>query len=643
MKNPTFGGYSTIDAFVNAKLKRLDAAEPSFEALFELMFSEKSNVFYEKSEGYRIVKTTYGQAYQAVLGKTAALRPMLKDVPAGSVVGIYMQNSLDWILLFWAVLRCGFHPLLMNFRLDMETLEAALADCGARAVISDETVFSVQTIPAREIGESEGEGDAEFGREILLMSSGTSASLKICAYTAEEFYHQLHDTCRIIAESRQIKKHYRGQLKLLTFLPFYHVFGLMAVYVWFAFFSRTFVQLNDMAPQTIVNTIRRHNVTHVFAVPLFWEKVHQQAIKTIRERGDETYARFIRGMRLAAAIGDVPVLGRAFRRAAFREVRENLFGESICFMISGGSVISGEVLSFFNGIGYHLANGYGMTELGITSVELSTRQKLLNGGYVGKPMASVEYRIDENGRLLVRGKTAARRVMEGGRVTRGGDWYHTGDLAVCRKGHYMILGRGDDLIVSSTGENLNPNLIEQRLSVPGLRGVCLIGGGDGKTPVLLASVNRHITAEKLAELERGLRARLAELQLTGQINQLAFVSQPLMLEQEFKLNRRRLAADFVAGRLQLADPVREESVMEADALLIQVRELFATALGKRPEEVAVTADFFLDEGGTSLDYFAMVSRLQEEFSVSFPTADGKGLNTVKELYEYIKVAVEDAD
>ena len=33
------------------------------------------------------------------------------------------------------------------------------------------------------------------------------------------------------------------------------------------------MQLNDLSPSTIVNTIRRHKVTHVFAVPLFWEKV----------------------------------------------------------------------------------------------------------------------------------------------------------------------------------------------------------------------------------------------------------------------------------------------------------------------------------------------------------------------------------
>ena len=75
-------------------------------------------------------------------------------------------------------------------------------------------------------------------------------------------------------------------------------------------------------------------------------------------------------------------------------------------MISGGSTINLKTLEFFNAIGYHLANGYGMTEIGITSVELSDKKKLLNSGSVGLPFKGVEYRI-EDGRLLVRGDCLA--------------------------------------------------------------------------------------------------------------------------------------------------------------------------------------------------------------------------------------------
>ena len=642
MKLNNVGGYPSIDAFVSAKLKRFDGMERSFASLFELMFSEKENIFYEKSEGYKVSKTTYGQAQERILARTAGMQQVLSAVPVGSVVGLHLQNGLPWIELFWALLRCGYRPLLMNLRLSNEMLEYALRISGAAMVISDEQSFSVPTVTEKEIpyGDSEALEDVTFGTEILLMSSGTSDSLKLCAYTAEEFYHQVYNSFDIIRQSKQVKQHYEGQLKLLTFLPFYHIFGLVAVYIWFAFFSRTFVQLNDLAPQTILNTIRRHKVTHIFAVPLFWEKIWQQATQTIQSRGEATWQRYQRGLRLVRRIGDVPLLGDWFCRTAFREIRDSLFGDSICFMITGGSVINPEALEFFNAIGYPLVNGYGMTELSITSVELSNKKKIRNAGFVGKPLASVEYRIGENGHLQVRSKTAARYIIEQGITKPNEGWFDTGDLAACVNGHYQILGRSDDLIIAANGENLNPNLIEQQLNLPGTRGVCLVGG---EKSTLLVSVSRSISYEKLALLKQSFAERIKALQLDGLIGRLLFISDPLMLENEFKLNRRRLKKDLAANLLHPVEPQQTETVAETDPLWLQIRDMFATALNKSADEISPNADFFLDEGGSSLDYFAMISQMQQEFAVSIPMEATAQLHTVQTLYVWLKEKVDYVD
>ena len=134
---------------------------------------------------------------------------------------------------------------------------------------------------------------------------------------------------------------------------------------------------------------------------------YKQIVDTVMEaaaimRGEKTFEKFEKGMRVSRAIGNLPVIGKLFSKTAFKELRENIFGESVQFMISGGSAISENVLEFFNAIGYHLANGYGMTEIGITSVELSKNKKLLNSGWVGRPFSGVEYKI-EDGQLFVRG------------------------------------------------------------------------------------------------------------------------------------------------------------------------------------------------------------------------------------------------
>ena len=633
------GGYRAINAYVEAKLRRFGGMERNFESLFELMFSESGNVMYERSEGYRIKKLTYGEVKDLSLRLASSLSKKLSGLPADSVVGLYMSNSAEWIECFWAIIAAGFRPLLLNMRLSDALLADGMRSAGCAAVIAEGRTFEGMKClsPDTLDPESDPVSGIPFGSEILVMSSGTTLSVKVCAYTAEEFYYQIYDSYGIIKKCTISKKHYEGSLKLLTFLPFYHVFGLIAVYIWFSFFSRTFVHLADMAPQTIVNTVKRHGVTHIFAVPLFWEKVYEQAMKTIRARGESTLRRFERAMAIYDRLPDRAAA--LFSRAVFREVRENLFGESVCFMITGGSPIPAEVLRFFNGIGYRLCNGYGMTEIGITSFEISSKKKYLNGGFVGCPMTHAEYGINDRGELLVRGEVIAKYVVERGVRTDRGEMFNTHDLAECVNGHYRILGRRDDLIVGAGGENINPNAVEPLICAPGTDGSCLIGvpGEGGKVPVLLVSVGRFITSEKLAAADSSVRELIAKAGLSRDIGRIVFIAEPLMRADEFKLNRARLANDYINGRLNVVDPSRAPHEDDGtDGLTEEVRSVFAAALGKDPEDIASDADFFLDEGGMSLDYFAMMAKLQEEFGVPFPQNGGIGLSTVRRIADYIR-------
>ena len=636
MKITNLGGYPSIDSFVDAKLGRCNSSDRSFESLFELMFSESSNVLWEESKGYRVSKTTYAQAREHILSRASRLRELLPDAKSSSVVGLYMDNSLDWIEVFWAILRAGFSPLLLNLRLDDDTLEYALRVTDAAAVVSDGKRFSVKTIPAEKLTADAPSIDTkEFGTAVMVMSSGTSSHVKICGYTAEEFCCQIQGSYGIIKQCARIKKHYEGELKLLTFLPFYHIFGLVAVYIWFAFFSRTFVRLNDMQPQTILNTIKRHKVTHIFAVPLFWEKVYEQAMRTISERGEKTVKKFEKGMKISRKLGD-SALSDLFSKKAFREVRDGMFGESVQFMITGGSYISPQVLEFFNAIGYRLADGYGMSEIGITSVELSGKRSLLNSCSVGMPMMGMEYKINEQGELLVRGKAMAKFIIEDGERHSNEDWFNTRDLASFDGSCYRILGRKDDLIIAPNGENLNPNLIESKLEVAGTRGVCLVAAQEnGKhIPTLIVSVSKYITGERLSAVEKQLREKIAGLNLSGQVTRLVFVEDSLMTDTEFKLNRSRLSKALADGELTEVVPDRALVGRADDDIARKITLMFAMALQKPEDEIGYDADFFTDLGGTSLDYFSLVAGMRDEFRVSFHTGD-MSMSTVRELHDYI--------
>ena len=622
-----------LNAFINKKQEALITAERSFSSLYSLMFSEKDRIFFEESDGYRIKKTTYGQSKENAEQRAFSLKKALKEAPHGSVVGLFLNNGKEWVETFWAVLICGFKPLLLNMRLDDDTLEKALLDTKAAAVISEGKVFKERTLTLEDLAlTGETYLSKDFGEEVLFMTSGTSDHVKICAYSEKELFSVLDNSFDIIKANKLIKKHYHGELKLLTFLPFYHIFGFVAVYFWFAYFARTFVALRDFAPDTIIDTIRRHKVTHLFAVPLFWQKVYDAAVKGIRQRGDKTYAKFQKGLKISKALGN-SAMGKAFSRRAFKEIRENVFGESISFMISGGSIIQPHVLEFFNAIGYRLVNGYGMTEIGITSVELSDDRKVIDSCAIGKPFRTVEYKV-EGGELYVKGSSRAKYTIEDGKVIPMPEWFRTGDLFTYADGNYRITGREDDLIVSVTGENLNPNLIENKFNIPRVKEVCLIGG-KGLLPTLLIYVGKYLSSENFKELQALVSARIAELHLTSQIGKVAFTTTPLVKGDEIKLNRRRIAAAYGSGEFQLLEAGSDAADGEHDEIENKIREFFALSLNKEVDEVGFDTDFFLDEGGTSLDYMAMISQLSHEFGVDIPDLDG-ALTTVVSIGDYIK-------
>lgn len=636
----TLGGYSSINTYVKGKIEKFSATDKSFSSLFSLMFSEKENAMFESTDGYKIRTVSYGEAEKRVGLYSKKLNHLLRGAEKDCFVGISMRNSEEWIEIFWAVLMSGFKPLLFNTRLSEEILNGICSTYGVLAVISDRTRYCAKTVyPEELLNLPDGESDGKWGSGIIVMSSGTSLNVKLCEYTSEQIWYQINDSAKIITECRRISKHYNGSLKLLTFLPFYHIFGLVAVYIWFAFFSRTFVLLKDLNADTLLNTVRKHKVTHIFSVPLLWNKIYDAAIAKIKAKGDKTYNKFIKGLAISDKIANVPLLGEVFARKAFKEVRDNIFGDSIQFLITGGSAVSREVMRFFNGIGYRLADGYGMTEIGITSVELSDNRKYLNSRSVGRPFSSVEYKINQSGELLVRGKSIASAIMQNGERKRvdNCEWFNTHDFARFEDGRFYIEGRRDDLIVCRSGENLNPELMESFINIDGANGVCITASGSGESisPVLLVSVKKYLPSDRLREIKSQAAEQIKRLKLDGDVEKILLITDPLLQGEEFKLNRIRIKNSLNSGILHIVNPDISR-VQEDDAeLAAAVCACFASALNKDVADISYDADFFTDLGGTSLDYFALLSFIKDEFGASLPTDDESGISTVSQFVKFI--------
>ena len=78
---------------------------------------------------------------------------------------------------------------------------------------------------------------------------------------------------------------------------------------------------------------------------------------------------------------------------------------------------------------------------------------------------------------------------------------------------------------------------------------------------------------------------------------------------------------------------KSEGQTEFDQIEKQVALCFEKVLGKT---IVKNADFFVDAGGTSLEYFTLVTYIQEEFDLIIPLSNEKKLLSVNDFSAYVK-------
>lgn len=210
-------------------------------------------------------------------------------------------------------------------------------------------------------------------------------------------------------------------------------------------------------------------------------------------------------------------------------------GGSLKATISGGGALPVEIDRFFNYIGIPVLEGYGMTE---TSPVIAVR--LLDNiviGTVGPAMENTELRITDlesgeiiypNSNLPNNGKGIRGEIwIKGPQVMKGyyrepeqtdktiqNRWLRTGDLGMITFNDCLkILGRSKATVVLLSGENLEPEPIEMRLTQSPFIEHCMVVGQDKKhvgvlvVPSMEGFRDKGIQAENLQELSANEEAK----------------------------------------------------------------------------------------------------------------------------------------
>ena len=170
----------------------------------------------------------------------------------------------------------------------------------------------------------------------------------------------------------------------LLWLPMSHIFGFGELCVGNALGWETYLA----SPADVLDLLPEVAPQVFFSVPAYWEKI-------------------------ARAIQAGPSTAEA-RSEALRRVT----GGRLRFCLSGGAGLKVEIKQLLHAAGVLVIEGYGLTE---TSPTLTlNRPDAFRFDTVGKPLPSVELKLDDDGEILARGDERVRRLLQGSGRDRGG-------------------------------------------------------------------------------------------------------------------------------------------------------------------------------------------------------------------------------
>jgi long-chain acyl-CoA synthetase len=299
----------------------------------------------------------------------------------------------------------------------------------------------------------------------IVYTSGTTGPPKGCVTT--------HGNVRTTAAMYERELELGEGLSMYLYLPLAHSLARIAQAVALQVGGTLAFWGGDA--KKIIEEVAAAEPTHFPSVPRVYEKVHTAVLSGVAEQSRFKRALFgwalEVGRRTAAARRAGRPMGRLDRarqgiadRLVLSKVRA-VFGSRIEMAMTGAAPIGREVLEFFDACGVLILEGYGMSE-SCAAGTLNTPQRV-RLGTVGRPLTGTEVAIAPDGEILMRGPhvfAGYHRDAPATEATVRDGWLHSGDLGeLDAEGYLTITGRKKDLIITSSGKNISPDVIESML------------------------------------------------------------------------------------------------------------------------------------------------------------------------------------
>ncbi len=423
-------------------------------------------------------------------------------VKAGGRVAILMENCPEYIISYFAILRCGGIAVPVNTFLTPDEISYILNDSGSEILIYGagfsahvETIkksmpdlkeVQFREIPRREAVPSD---RSENDVAVLLYTSGTTGFPKGAMLTHRNLISNAEAIMKVVHLSRKDR--------ILLFLPLFHSFSFTVCVILPVYGSAGMVLLPSVKPfSRVMKSVFRDRITFFVAVPTIYNILSRKKM---------------------------PFFAKYLLK----------FLVNIRACISGAAALpESTITAFEERFNIPLIEGYGLTEASpVVAVNpLKGVRKLTS---VGPPIPGVKVSVigedgqdlpvESPGELKVRGPNVMKgyfnRKEETADALKGG-WLHTGDIAkIDADGYIYIVDRKKDLIIAD-GMNIYPREVEDLIMEHEVVEECAMVGipdGRGSETSVLYVKSREDTHLNENDLRNHIKGRLARFKIPRRI------------------------------------------------------------------------------------------------------------------------------
>ena len=579
---------------------------------------------------YKDVKYTYEQ----LLRYSQCYANVFASKKSPEKVLICAQNSPEWCFAFYGAMRCEAIVIPLDAQSTKKEIEYVINDCrpdivfvsddkkemfsdlelqGARLMTKDDVVISDdENIPATDIP-LRGKDDVM----LINYTSGTTGNPKGVMLTFNNVMFNVDSV------SKQVPI-FQPDSNVMVLLPLHHILPLLGSLVAPLYMGGTLHIAEAMNAESIIKTLNAGKVSIIIGVP----RLYDMLVKGIMNKiNSSAITRLL--YKITKLIGS-----DAVSRIVFSSVHKK-FGGHLKYLVSGGAALSVETATILKTLGLYVLEGYGMTE---TAPMISfTRPGRRKVGYAGELLPNIEVKIAENGEILVKGDNVMKgyynRPEETAQIIENG-WLHTGDMGLLDKYGLKITGRIKEIIVTSNGKNINPELLEKEFLNESkyVQEIGIFLSGD----ILHAAVRPEMTAVRQSSLDDMDALIKNEVErFNAEQPQYKRIKQYHILSEELPKTRLGKVQRFLLPHL--IDKPKTHTEQESLEGKSEVYKMLKSFVEDETKMIANENDHFeIDLSMDSLSKVSLLAYIENTFGINMNEEQIENLNTLAKLTDYIE-------